>query len=55
MAGKADDDDGFGDFLQEDEEANALQHQELAAWERKMKTVRLSVSFFPPFWLQMSY
>lgn len=35
-----DDDDGFGDFLSEDEEECALQAQEMAALERRMKTVR---------------
>lgn len=35
------DDDGFGDFLSEDEEECALQVQEMAALERKMKTVRV--------------
>lgn len=38
------DDDGFDDFLSEDEEECALQTQEMAALARKMKTVRLSAS-----------
>lgn len=33
-------DDGFDDFLSEDEEECALQTQEMAALERRMKTVR---------------
>lgn len=35
-----DEDDGFGDFLSEDEAECALQTQEMAALERRMKTVR---------------
>ncbi|GAB9474571.1 hypothetical protein Gpo141_00011691 [Globisporangium polare] len=38
MGDEFSDDDGFGDFLSEDEEECALQVQEMAALERKMKT-----------------
>lgn len=44
MGDEFSDDDGFGDFLSEDEEECALQVQEMAALERKMKTVRVCAS-----------
>jgi hypothetical protein len=40
------DDDGFGDFLSEDEEECALRTQEMAALARKMKTVRSVDRFY---------
>jgi hypothetical protein len=38
----AEEDDGFQDFLSEDEEECALQEQEAAAMERRIRSVRRS-------------
>lgn len=42
MTSMAEEDDGFQDFLSEDEEECALQEQEAAAMERRMRSVRRS-------------